>query len=85
MQTPPQKYYHIDQEQWTSFVNSRLCEGWEEFSRVQRDRRLKCVYNHHISCKGYANLTNELDELAAACQGQDILTEALSKQNIKDV
>uniref|UniRef100_A0A9I9EA22 Ubiquitin-like protease family profile domain-containing protein n=1 Tax=Cucumis melo TaxID=3656 RepID=A0A9I9EA22_CUCME len=31
-----------------------------DYSRIQRERRSKCVYNYHMSRKGYANLADEL-------------------------
>ncbi|KAA0054613.1 uncharacterized protein E6C27_scaffold24G004140 [Cucumis melo var. makuwa] len=31
-----------------------------DYSRIQRERRSTCVYNHHMSRKGYANLADEL-------------------------
>ncbi|XP_022136077.1 uncharacterized protein LOC111007859 isoform X2 [Momordica charantia] len=61
LQNPPEKYPHIDQEQWNSFVNARLSEEWETLSRAHKEIRAKCLYNHHISRKGYANLAQELD------------------------
>ncbi|KAL4021269.1 hypothetical protein IC575_020063 [Cucumis melo] len=60
LQFPPKIYSHINQEDWESFVDARLSEEWEDYSRIQRERRLKCVYNHHMSRKGYANLADEL-------------------------
>ncbi|KAL4032983.1 hypothetical protein IC575_006066 [Cucumis melo] len=57
---PPKIYSHINQEDWESFVDARLSEEWEDYSRIQRERRSKCVYNHHMSRKGYANLADEL-------------------------
>ncbi|KAA0063231.1 uncharacterized protein E6C27_scaffold205G00410 [Cucumis melo var. makuwa] len=47
LQFPPKIYSHINQEDWNRF-------------RIQRERRSKYVYNHHMSRKGYANLANEL-------------------------
>ncbi|KAA0060234.1 transposase [Cucumis melo var. makuwa] len=60
LQFPPKIYSHINQEDWESFVDARLSEEWEDYSRIQRERRSKCVYNHHMSRKGYANLADEL-------------------------
>ncbi|KAA0053305.1 transposase [Cucumis melo var. makuwa] len=60
LQFPPKIYSHINQEDWESFVDARLSEEWEDYSRIQRERRSKCVYNHHMSRKGYVNLANEL-------------------------
>ncbi|KAA0065464.1 uncharacterized protein E6C27_scaffold17G001540 [Cucumis melo var. makuwa] len=57
---PPKIYSHINQEDWESFVDARLSEEWENYSRIQRERRSKCVYNHHMSRKGYANLADKL-------------------------
>ncbi|KAL0539879.1 hypothetical protein IC582_024100 [Cucumis melo] len=57
---PPKIYSRINQEDWESFVDARLSEEWEDYSRIQRERRSKCVYNYHMSCKGYANLVDEL-------------------------
>ncbi|TYK27576.1 uncharacterized protein E5676_scaffold22G00500 [Cucumis melo var. makuwa] len=48
-----------------------------DYSRIQRERRSTCVYNHHMSRKGYANLADELDELVATHKNEDILTDAL--------
>ncbi|KAL4021675.1 hypothetical protein IC575_020481 [Cucumis melo] len=60
LQFPPKIYSHINQEDWESFVDARLSEEWEDYSCIQRERRSKCVYNHHMSRKGYANLADEL-------------------------
>ncbi|KAL0544571.1 hypothetical protein IC582_019688 [Cucumis melo] len=60
LQFPPKIYSHINQEDWESFVDARLSEEWEDYSRIQRERRSKCVYNHHMSRKRYANLAYEL-------------------------
>ncbi|KAL0544456.1 hypothetical protein IC582_019571 [Cucumis melo] len=60
LQFPPKIYSHINQEDWESFVDARLSEEWEDYSRIQRERRSKCVYNHHMSRNGYANLADEL-------------------------
>ncbi|KAA0055184.1 hypothetical protein E6C27_scaffold80G00160 [Cucumis melo var. makuwa] len=57
---PPKIYVHINQEDWESFVDARLSEEWEDYSSIQRERRSKCAYNHHMSRKGYANLADEL-------------------------
>ncbi|KAA0058981.1 uncharacterized protein E5676_scaffold874G00550 [Cucumis melo var. makuwa] len=47
-------------QDWESFVDDRLSEEWEDYGRIKRERRSKCVYNHHVSRKGYANLVDEL-------------------------
>ncbi|XP_050942237.1 uncharacterized protein LOC127149901 [Cucumis melo] len=60
LQFPPKIYSHINQEDWESFVDARLSEEWEDYSSIQRERRSKCAYNHHMSRKGYANLADEL-------------------------
>ncbi|KAL4033113.1 hypothetical protein IC575_006199 [Cucumis melo] len=60
LQFPPKIYSNINQEDWESFVDARLSEEWEDYSRIQRERRSKCVYNHHMSRKGYANIADEL-------------------------
>ncbi|KAA0050643.1 transposase [Cucumis melo var. makuwa] len=60
LQFPPKIYSHINQKDWESFVDARLSEEWEDYSRIQRERRSKCLYNHHMSRKGYANLADEL-------------------------
>ncbi|KAA0046001.1 transposase [Cucumis melo var. makuwa] len=80
LQFPPKIYSHINQEDWESFVDARLSEEWEDYSRIQRERRSKCVYNHHMSRKGYANLADELDELVATNKNEDILTDALGSK-----
>ncbi|KAA0067182.1 transposase [Cucumis melo var. makuwa] len=80
LQFPPKIYYHINQEDWESFVDARLSEEWEDYSRIQRERRSKCVYNHHMSRKGYANLADELNELIATNKNEDILTDALGSK-----
>ncbi|KAA0060087.1 uncharacterized protein E6C27_scaffold160G00590 [Cucumis melo var. makuwa] len=79
LQFPPKIYSHINQEDWESFVDARLSKEWEDYSRIQRERRSKCVYNHHMS-QGYANLANELDELVATNKNEDILTDALGSK-----
>ncbi|KAA0059274.1 uncharacterized protein E6C27_scaffold430G002130 [Cucumis melo var. makuwa] len=60
LQFSPKTYSHINQEDWESFVDARLSKEWEVNNRIQRERRSKCVYNHHMSRKGYANLADEL-------------------------
>ncbi|KAL4026760.1 hypothetical protein IC575_015201 [Cucumis melo] len=80
LQFPPKIYSHINQEDWESFVDARLSEEWEDYSRIQRERRSKCVYNHHMSRKEYANLVDELDELVATNKNEDILTDALGSK-----
>ncbi|KAA0042143.1 transposase [Cucumis melo var. makuwa] len=80
LQFPSKIYSHINQEDWESFVDARLSEEWEDYSRIQRERRSKCVYNHHMSRKGYANLADELDELVATNKNEDILTDALGSK-----
>ncbi|KAL0550130.1 hypothetical protein IC582_014630 [Cucumis melo] len=80
LQFPPKIYSHINQEDWESFVDARLSEEWEDYSRIQRERRLKCVYNHHVSRKEYANLADELNELVATNKNEDILTDALGSK-----
>ncbi|TYJ95752.1 uncharacterized protein E5676_scaffold110G00080 [Cucumis melo var. makuwa] len=80
LQFSPKIYSHINQEDWESFVDARLSEEWEDYSRIQRERRSKCVYNHHMSRKGYANLADELDELVATNKNEDILTDALGSK-----
>ncbi|KAL0561546.1 hypothetical protein IC582_001980 [Cucumis melo] len=80
LQFPSKIYSHINQEDWESFVDARLSEEWEDYSRIQRERRSKCVYNHHMSRKGYANLVDELDELVATNKNEDILTDALGSK-----
>ncbi|KAL0549601.1 hypothetical protein IC582_014087 [Cucumis melo] len=80
LQFPPKIYSHINQEDWESFVDARLSEEWEDYSRIQRERRSKCVYNHHMSRKGYANLADELDELVATNENEDILTDAMGSK-----
>ncbi|KAA0061288.1 uncharacterized protein E6C27_scaffold455G001320 [Cucumis melo var. makuwa] len=61
-------------------LTQKLSEEWEDYSRIQRERRSKCVYNHHMSRKGYANLADELDELVATNKNEDILTDALGSK-----
>ncbi|KAL0544237.1 hypothetical protein IC582_019350 [Cucumis melo] len=80
LQFPPKIYSDINEEDWESFVDARLREEWEDYSRIQRERRSKCVYNHHMSRKGYANLADELDELVATNKNEDILTDALGSK-----
>ncbi|TYK28650.1 hypothetical protein E5676_scaffold165G00080 [Cucumis melo var. makuwa] len=80
LQFPPKIYSHINQEAWESFVDAKLSEEWEDYSRIQRERRSKCVYNHHMSRKGYANLAGELHELVATHKNEDILTDALGSK-----
>ncbi|KAL0561537.1 hypothetical protein IC582_001968 [Cucumis melo] len=80
LQFSPKIYSHINQEDWESFVDARLSEEWEDYSRIQRERRSKCVYNHHMSRKGYANLADELDELVATHKNEDIFTDALGSK-----
>ncbi|KAA0033239.1 uncharacterized protein E5676_scaffold590G00090 [Cucumis melo var. makuwa] len=80
LEFPPKIYSHINEEDWELFVDARLSEELEDYSRIQRKRRLKCVYNHHMSRKGYANLVDELDELVATHKNEDILTDALGSK-----
>ncbi|KAL4033154.1 hypothetical protein IC575_006240 [Cucumis melo] len=71
---PPNEYSFIDQQHWTDFVASRLKEDF---------KRKKHKYNHRTSRKEYANLMEELNEVAAtqnttnAFDEEDILTRAL--------
>ncbi|KAL0533746.1 hypothetical protein IC582_027789 [Cucumis melo] len=60
LQLPPKIFSHINKKDWESFVDARLSEEWEDYSCIQRERRSKCIYSHHMSRKGYANLVDEL-------------------------
>ncbi|KAE8649224.1 hypothetical protein Csa_014966 [Cucumis sativus] len=81
LQYPPEKYSHIDKKQWESFVKARLSEEWEVFSSAQRERRAKCIYNHHISRKGYANLAQELELSSDPCNRATLWKEARKRKN----
>ncbi|XP_038895930.1 uncharacterized protein LOC120084092 isoform X2 [Benincasa hispida] len=81
LQNPPEKYSHIDKKQWESFVKARLSEEWETFSSAQRERRAKCIYNHHISRKGYANLAQELELSSDPCNRATLWKEARKRKN----
>lgn len=51
--------YILNSEYLLVILNSKVYVI-QAFSRLQRERRAKCIYNHHISRKGYANLAQEL-------------------------
>ncbi|KAL0545857.1 hypothetical protein IC582_015753 [Cucumis melo] len=61
-------------------LKDKIYDCISDYSRIQRERRSKCVYNHHMSRKGYANLADELDELVATNKNEDILTDALGSK-----
>ncbi|KAL0548752.1 hypothetical protein IC582_013220 [Cucumis melo] len=61
-------------------LKDKIYDCISDYSRIQRERRSKCVYNHHMSRKGYANLFDELDELVATHKNEDILTDALGSK-----
>ncbi|KAL0554394.1 hypothetical protein IC582_008314 [Cucumis melo] len=60
LKDPPTEYSFIDHEHWNIFVASRLTEQFEMVSNKGCERRKNNKYNHRMSRKGYANLTEEM-------------------------
>ncbi|RVW87691.1 hypothetical protein CK203_057234 [Vitis vinifera] len=60
LKKPPAEYHFIDDEDWNIFVKNRLSEKFQEYREVQKQRRKKHIYNHHLSRKGYAGLEEEM-------------------------
>uniref|UniRef100_A0A9I9EKP4 Transposase n=1 Tax=Cucumis melo TaxID=3656 RepID=A0A9I9EKP4_CUCME len=60
--TVPMFYEKYD-DKVDAFAEKAMAEikkQYVDYSRIQRERRSTCVYNHHMSRKGYANLADEL-------------------------
>ncbi|KAL6333211.1 hypothetical protein AAG906_028394 [Vitis piasezkii] len=60
LKKPPAEYHVIDDEDWNIFVKNRLSEKFQEYREVQKQRKEKHIYNHHLSRKGYAGLEEEM-------------------------
>eukprot|EP00261_Vitis_vinifera_P032239 XP_019073482.1 PREDICTED: uncharacterized protein LOC100854224 isoform X1 [Vitis vinifera] len=60
LKKPPIQYIFIEDEDWTMFVKDRLSDRFKEYREVQKERRKKHIYNHHLSGKGYAGLEEEM-------------------------
>ncbi|KAL6329814.1 hypothetical protein AAG906_037526 [Vitis piasezkii] len=60
LKKPPIQYIFIEDEDWTMFVKDRLSDRFKEYREVQKERRKKHIYNHHLSRKGYAGLEEEM-------------------------
>lgn len=58
---PPQDS-GILQEDWSEFVNDRMTEEFKVLSAEQRERRMKNIYPHRLSRRGYAGLAEEMKE-----------------------
>ncbi|KAL4032531.1 hypothetical protein IC575_005609 [Cucumis melo] len=73
LKDPPTEYSFIDREHWNIFVASRLTEQFEMVSNKGREWR-KNKYNHRMSRKGYANLT---EEMKASTSNGELIDRAL--------
>ncbi|KAA0058341.1 uncharacterized protein E6C27_scaffold409G00270 [Cucumis melo var. makuwa] len=71
---PPTEYSFIDREHWNIFVASRLTKQFEMVSNKGRERRKNNKYNHRMSRKGYANLT---EEMKASTSNGELIDRAL--------
>ncbi|KAL4025551.1 hypothetical protein IC575_013953 [Cucumis melo] len=74
LKDPPTEYSFIDREHWNRFVTSRLTEQFEMVSNKGRERRKNNKYNHRMSHKGYANLT---EEMKASTSNGELIDRAL--------
>ncbi|KAA0038005.1 uncharacterized protein E6C27_scaffold36G001940 [Cucumis melo var. makuwa] len=74
LKNPPTEYSFIDREHWNIFVASRLTEQFEMVSNKGRERRKNNKYNHRMSRKGYANLT---EEMKASTSNGELIDRAL--------
>ncbi|KAA0040642.1 uncharacterized protein E6C27_scaffold555G00030 [Cucumis melo var. makuwa] len=74
LKDPPTEYSFIDREHWNIFVASRLTEQFEMVSNKGRERRKNNKYNHRMSRKGYANLT---EEMKASTSNGELIDRAL--------
>ncbi|RVW90347.1 hypothetical protein CK203_045741 [Vitis vinifera] len=63
LKKPPIEYIFIEDEDWTIFVKERLSKRFQDFREVQKERRKKHIYNHHLSRKGYVGLEDEMEEI----------------------
>ncbi|KAH6777402.1 hypothetical protein C2S51_008714 [Perilla frutescens var. frutescens] len=67
-QTTPDMLYDpppacgILKEDWKTFVISRMSEEFQKVSQEQKERRRKNLYPHHLSCKGYAGLREQMKD-----------------------
>ncbi|XP_059590752.1 uncharacterized protein LOC132253206 isoform X4 [Vitis vinifera] len=60
LKKPPIQYIFIEDEDWKMFVKDRLSDRFKEYREVQKERRKKHIYNHHLSRKGNAGLEEEM-------------------------
>eukprot|EP00261_Vitis_vinifera_P021375 XP_010652578.2 PREDICTED: uncharacterized protein LOC104879870 [Vitis vinifera] len=60
LKRPPIQYTFIEDEDWTIFVKDRLSDNFKEYREIQKERRKRNIYNHHLSRKGYAGLEEEM-------------------------
>ncbi|KAL0556686.1 hypothetical protein IC582_005201 [Cucumis melo] len=74
LKDPPTEYSFIDREHWNIFVASRLTEQFTMVSNKGRERRKNNKYNHRMSRKGYANLT---EEMKASTSNGELIDHAL--------
>ncbi|XP_050939316.1 uncharacterized protein LOC127148927 [Cucumis melo] len=74
LKDPPTEYSFIDREHWNIFVASRLTEQFEMVSNKGREWRKNNKYNHRMSRKGYANLT---EEMKASTSNGELIDRAL--------
>ncbi|TYK00930.1 uncharacterized protein E5676_scaffold602G001010 [Cucumis melo var. makuwa] len=74
LKDPLTEYSFIDREHWNIFVASRLTEQFEMVSNKGRERRKNNKYNHRMSRKGYANLT---EEMKASTSNGELIDHAL--------
>ncbi|KAH6785854.1 hypothetical protein C2S51_038309 [Perilla frutescens var. frutescens] len=52
----------ILQEDWSEFVIDRMSEEFKILSAEQKERRMKNIYPHRLSRRGYAGLAEEMKE-----------------------
>ncbi|XP_050939334.1 uncharacterized protein LOC127148943 [Cucumis melo] len=74
LKDPPTEYSFIDREHWNIFFASRLTKQFEMVSNKGRERRKNNKYNHRMSRKGYANLT---EEMKASISNGELIDRAL--------
>ncbi|KAK6125190.1 hypothetical protein DH2020_041056 [Rehmannia glutinosa] len=71
--------YYIPQEDWNSFVLSRLSEDFMRLSELQKERQKANKYPHHLARKGYARLEQDLE--SELCDDEDINRAVLWKMS----
>ncbi|XP_073137196.1 uncharacterized protein [Henckelia pumila] len=56
----PPTGYGIAQDDWSSFVISRMSDDFTKLSEKQKERRKQNLYPHHLARKGYARYAEEI-------------------------